>query len=175
MAGKKSELGPIGEASSDNVKRLREEMRLSYAEMSRTLEEIGRPIPPLGLRRIEEGERRIDVDDLVALAIVLQVSPLAILLPNSDTAVVSGGPRYPRGRVWQWAQGTTPLGTSDPASRMRFAKYSNPVEYEVAERRQEAGEINQNPVAVGWVAEKRVRERRTQAITEAVGDSGDGQ
>lgn len=175
MAGKKNELGPIGEAAAENIKRLREEMRMSYAEMSRHLEELGRAIPPLGLRRIEEGERRIDADDLVALAIVLQVSPLAILLPDADSHVVSGRPKYHRARIWRWAQGMDPLDTSDPAARMRFVKYSNPVEYEAAKTRQEAGEINPNPVAVERVAAKYTRAQRSKAVSEAVGNSGDGQ
>lgn len=84
MAGKKSELGATGTTAAQNVKRLREQHGLSYAELSRTLEEIGRPIPPLGLRRIETGDRRIDTDDLVALAIALRSSPVTFLSPNSD-------------------------------------------------------------------------------------------
>ena len=43
--------------------------------------DLGRPIATLGINRIEAGDRRIDVDDLVALAVALDVSPIAILLP----------------------------------------------------------------------------------------------
>jgi hypothetical protein len=41
----------------------------------------GRPILPSGLSKIEQGQRAVDVDDLVALAIALQVNPNALLLP----------------------------------------------------------------------------------------------
>lgn len=54
---------------------------LSYADLSRRLEELERPIPPLGLRHLETGARRIDVDDLVMLAIALEVPPMTLLLP----------------------------------------------------------------------------------------------
>jgi len=35
--------------------------------MSALLEEAGRPVPPLGLSRLIKAERRVDVDELVAL------------------------------------------------------------------------------------------------------------
>src|SRR6476659_4961943 len=82
MAGKKSDLGPIGVELTHNVRRLRGE--LGYAELSRRLGEMGREIPPLGLRRIEAGTRRVDADDLVALAVALGVSPITLLMPAAD-------------------------------------------------------------------------------------------
>jgi transcriptional regulator with XRE-family HTH domain len=72
-------LGTLGWAVVENVKRLRWEKRLHYSELSEKLADVGRPIPPLGLRRIERGARRIDVDELGALAQVLGV-PMAVLL-----------------------------------------------------------------------------------------------
>lgn len=94
MAGKEIRLGPAGEQVRANVKRLRGHM--SYAELSRELERVGRPIPPLGLKRIEEGERRVDVDDLVALAEVFgQEHPGRLLedldMPRGEWLDVLGG------------------------------------------------------------------------------------
>jgi transcriptional regulator with XRE-family HTH domain len=54
---------------------------MQYQELAERLEKVGRPIPVLGLRRIESEERRVDADDLVALAIVLGVSPVTLLMP----------------------------------------------------------------------------------------------
>ncbi len=90
MAARDLELGPTGETVRDNVKRLRLARDLTYAELSRQMEEIGRPIPTSGLRRIEAGERRVDVDDLIALATVLWVDPVTMLLPPvvTDTTIV---------------------------------------------------------------------------------------
>jgi len=84
MAGKKSDLGPTGNHVKDNVQRLRGD--LSFAELSRRLSDIGREIPPLGLRRIESGDRRVDADDLVALAVALNVSPVSLLMPRTEDA-----------------------------------------------------------------------------------------
>ncbi|MEV0435992.1 helix-turn-helix transcriptional regulator [Nocardia sp. NPDC050413] len=83
MAGKKNELGPTGETVATNVQKIRTRLNLSYAELSRRLEAVGRPIPVLGLGRIEKGERRVDVDDLMALSIALDVTPAALLMPET--------------------------------------------------------------------------------------------
>jgi hypothetical protein len=68
---------------------LRETQNLGYTKLASILEEMGRPIPELGLRRIESGDRRVDVDDLMALAMALGVSPVTLLMPG----VHSVGPR----------------------------------------------------------------------------------
>lgn len=110
MAGKEHALGATGREVMSNLKRARGEM--AYAELSRRLATVGRPIPPLGLRRIEAGERRVDVDDLMALALVLNVSPLSLLLPHGQQseAFDVGGGRINNARLWKWALGEKPLG-----------------------------------------------------------------
>lgn len=112
MAGKKTEIGHTGATVAENVARLREAQRITYAEMSRILGEAGRPIPPLGLRRIEAGERRIDVDDLVALAVALNVSPITLLMPEADdedseVTVTGVDQAQPASTVWNWLAGQT--------------------------------------------------------------------
>jgi transcriptional regulator with XRE-family HTH domain len=97
-----------------NVRRLREERRLTYAELSRQLADMGREIPPLGLRRIESGERRVDADDLVALALALGVTPITLLMPyteTEDTRVEVTGLREPvrDTTLWQWLQAELPI------------------------------------------------------------------
>jgi len=82
MAGKEISLGPTGETVRENVARFRMAAGFSFAELSRRLEAVGRPLAPLGLRRIEAGVRRVDVDDLMALAVVLGVHPPALLMPQ---------------------------------------------------------------------------------------------
>jgi 8-oxo-dGTP pyrophosphatase MutT (NUDIX family) len=83
-------LGPVGGYVIENLAQLRAERRLTYRQLADRLEQLGRPIPTLGLSRIEKGNRRVDVDDLVALAVALDVSPATLLLP-SDTGIPDGG------------------------------------------------------------------------------------
>jgi hypothetical protein len=81
MAGKaKRPAGDAGRAVRDNVRIARGFM--PYAELSRRLGEKGVDIPPLGLRRIEKGARRVDVDELVAFSDVFGI-PVIVLLGRS--------------------------------------------------------------------------------------------
>lgn len=79
----KATIGPAGEILGRNVQRIREAQRLTYVALSNRLAELGRPVAVLGLRRIERGERRVDVDDLLALALALNVSPTDLIVPNT--------------------------------------------------------------------------------------------
>ncbi|WP_199712687.1 hypothetical protein [Galactobacter caseinivorans] len=104
---KKMMLGATGERVRENVARLRGAKE--FKKLAEELSDVGRPIPPLGLRRIEAGERRVDVDDLTALAAVFKVSPLALLLPENESdslkSRVTGLPgEHPNADLWSWAQ-----------------------------------------------------------------------
>lgn len=77
----KSTTGPVGDAVAANVTRIREACRATYVDLSKRLTDLGHPIAVLGLRRIERGERRVDTDDLLALAVALGVHPVDLLVP----------------------------------------------------------------------------------------------
>ena len=79
--GKMPEPGPVGRNLVANVEHLRRARGLSLRKLSAALGEAGRAVPPLGLSRMANGERRVDVDELVALAEVLRVTPDVLLSP----------------------------------------------------------------------------------------------
>ena len=81
IMGSEIKQGPTGERVAANLKRLRG--RIPVRELSARLAAIGRPIAPSGITKIEQGTRRVDVDDLTALAIALGVSPNRLLLPET--------------------------------------------------------------------------------------------
>lgn len=62
------------------VKMLRHEREWSFTDLEERLTAVGHRIPAIGLRRIESGTRRVDVDDLTALAAVFDVSPSRLLM-----------------------------------------------------------------------------------------------
>jgi transcriptional regulator with XRE-family HTH domain len=109
MAGKKTTNGPTGNTISENVKRMRESQNLTYAELSRRLAKLESPIPELGLRNIEKGQRKIDADELVALAHVLSTTPSMLLMPkveSPETSVtITGMADVPASEVWEWLSG----------------------------------------------------------------------
>lgn len=92
------------------VKRVREDQRVPYTELSKRLTDLGRPIPVLGLRRIERGERRVDVDDLIALAWALSVPPAALLFPvgKADEIAILPGVEIHPDLALQWFVGEAP-------------------------------------------------------------------
>jgi transcriptional regulator with XRE-family HTH domain len=113
--------GPIGAYVIRNLEQLRKARRLSYQDLARRLEEVGRPIPALGLSRIEKGTRRVDADDLVGLALALGVNPNALLLPRdtepeSAVELTEKVPALAKD-AWSWAESRWVLPVAGPGSR----------------------------------------------------------
>jgi transcriptional regulator with XRE-family HTH domain len=94
----KNPLGQVGHALRERIAAARRAYRLTYVELSERLTNAGRRIPPLGLSRIERGERRVDADDLVAIAAALSV-PVPVLLGLADTWCKNCGGKPPAGFI----------------------------------------------------------------------------
>lgn len=124
-------LGATGETVRKNIRRIRDSKGISGPELSAKLDELHRPIPPLGIHRIESGQRRVDVDDLVNLALALDISPITLLMPEapSDTEGVSisgyEGEIEAR-RAWGWLSAKNPLTDTGPAAKLGFSLRSRP-------------------------------------------------
>ena len=122
MASNAVVAGPTAAQVAANVERIRKARQLHQKDLSVRLGEIGRPMLPTVISKIERGERRVDVDDLVALAIALNVSPAALLLPPEwDDSWVKLTPDHEvRAKVaWQWIEGRAPaskFGEDDVAA-----------------------------------------------------------
>lgn len=122
MAGSAKEAGPSSQRVAENLRRIRRERDLTTAALSRRLAEIGHPIADTGITKIEKGDRRVNVDNLVALAVALDTTPNRLLLPEVDLTRLSAEfdltQQGTHGRVdaaWAWASGERPLGHK-PAS-----------------------------------------------------------
>lgn len=90
--GTRTHIGETGDLVRRRIKETRQHQRLSLAELSTRLTRAGHPILMSGLSKIENGGRRVDVDDLVAVAAALGVPPGVLLSPadaESDPATVS--------------------------------------------------------------------------------------
>ncbi|MFM9672751.1 helix-turn-helix domain-containing protein [Streptomyces galilaeus] len=100
-------LGSVGQRVAKEVARLRG--RTTVRELSTRLSKLGRPILPSGITKIEQGKRRVDVDDLVALAVALEVTPTRLLMgpPPPD-----GGASDPaHDDVWEEGEWVSSDGT----------------------------------------------------------------
>jgi transcriptional regulator with XRE-family HTH domain len=76
------DIGPIGRTVTGNIERLRKARGLSLRDLAERMAEAGRPTAWTVLHRQANGGRRVDVDDLVALAEILGVKPVALLDPD---------------------------------------------------------------------------------------------
>lgn len=102
---------PIGSRIGRTVRRLRHERGLDLRRLAEQLAEEGRPISLAQLSKLELGQRRVDVDDLVAIAVVLNVTPSQLLMPEppaeGEDQTVALTPHRQVGwhRAWQWMCG----------------------------------------------------------------------
>jgi hypothetical protein len=97
--------GPAAQRVSKNIRALRWERGLDLADLSKRLGNLGQPIAVSGLSKLELGQRRVDVDDLVALALALDVTPNRLLLTedaSDDRVVLVGGGRCSTRSAWRW-------------------------------------------------------------------------
>lgn len=105
-------LWPTGECVRHNVQQHRKSQGLTHADLVERLKANGYTMPRSGLSEIENGGRRVTVDDLMALAVALGVTPNALLLPLEDTgrsvrATAVG--EVSLADLWHWADGNRPL------------------------------------------------------------------
>ncbi|GAB6859095.1 helix-turn-helix domain-containing protein [Microbacterium xylanilyticum] len=110
-------IGPTARTVGENIKRLRGDMGVTQAELSKRLAANGRPIPVASIGRIESGDRRVEVDDLAAIAIALGVGPLALLLPDTrlpvDVVEITGWGKAQAREAWFWGASGVPLTELD--------------------------------------------------------------
>ena len=128
---KSPSIGAIGRTVIANVKALRKGVSLQV--LYERLKSTGRPVLPIGLSRLENRQRRVDADDLVALAVVLGVNPSALLLPRDvpPDAEVELTPevRVRAWAAWAWADGRMPLPAVADAAEPAGERFAREVEF----------------------------------------------
>ncbi|MFD3790194.1 helix-turn-helix domain-containing protein [Streptomyces cyaneofuscatus] len=76
-------IGPAGIRTARTIERTRTARGFAQRQLADRVTALGRPMTITMLSRIERRRRRCDVDDLVAIAAALDVSPLALLAETS--------------------------------------------------------------------------------------------
>ncbi|MFI8204824.1 helix-turn-helix domain-containing protein [Streptomyces sp. NPDC085937] len=79
MAARSLEIGTAGMHAARTIEKLRTECGLGQRQLAAQRTALGRPMSNTMLSRIERAQRRCDIDDLVAIAEALHVSPLTLL------------------------------------------------------------------------------------------------
>lgn len=119
MGRKAIELGHTARTVASNVTRFRGLRGYTLADLSARMTDVGRPLTVNTLSALENGTRRADVDDLVALAAALNVSPAALLMPpvseldtpdpSEQPVPTSAGNGVEAGALWLWLTADSPL------------------------------------------------------------------
>lgn len=103
--------GPVGRRIGNTVRRYRHARGLDLRGLADRLAEEGHPIKLGQLSKLELGDRRVDVDDLVALAVVLNVTPSQLLMPDpppdgeAQEVPLTAHRRVGWHRAWRWMCG----------------------------------------------------------------------
>ena len=77
------------------------------------------------LTKVENGDRRVDVDDLTVFAYILQTTPAALLTPPEDGPPPTGVPdgRFNAEELQVWVRGQAKLTTEDLANYWKDQYY----------------------------------------------------
>lgn len=86
-------IGKVGRAVATNIRRLRRSRGLTLKELAALIAAEGRTASLSAISKTECGQRRMDVDDLVAYARVLNVAPADLLTVFSCTACGGAPPK----------------------------------------------------------------------------------
>ena len=116
MGTRAVERGDVGQAVADNIRAVRERRGLTQQQLSVRLGELGRPMLASAVAKVEAGDRRVDVDDLSAFAVALNVSPARLLVPDveeADEVRMVPGLAVPAWSAWGWANGRHSLSTEE--------------------------------------------------------------
>ncbi|WP_298229627.1 helix-turn-helix transcriptional regulator [Gryllotalpicola sp.] len=100
-----------------NLRRTRQGIGLDVRSLSARIKAAGRAISPSAISKIENGDRRVDVDDLAVLAFALSTTPADLLTPPEGADAPTGLPeQFNAEELRSWVEGRTAL-TDDALTR----------------------------------------------------------
>lgn len=91
-ARRSNEIGPLGMVVASKIRKLRTNRGITTEQLARRMTELGRPMFPNTITKIEKAQRRIDVDDLGALASALGVTIGQLVEPPGLCSSCHGAP-----------------------------------------------------------------------------------
>ena len=90
-----------------NLRSARQAIGMDLRTFSERVKETGRAMSPSALSKIENGDRRVDVDDLTVFAYILQTTPATLLAPPEGASPPTGVPsgQYNLEEIQAWVRG----------------------------------------------------------------------
>jgi transcriptional regulator with XRE-family HTH domain len=99
------------------VRTARQAIGMDLRTFSERIKEAGRAVSTSALSKIENGDRRVDVDDLTVFAYVLQTTPAALLIPSGGASPPTGVPngQFNQEEIQAWVRGQAKFTIEDLA------------------------------------------------------------
>jgi transcriptional regulator with XRE-family HTH domain len=96
----------------------RKALGYTQAGLAERLTEIGTPMHETAVARIESGKRRVTLDDVIAIAAAMDVSPLFLFSPLEHDARIRLAATIDctAADLWAWVRGTQPLDAANARS-----------------------------------------------------------
>ncbi|WP_431278255.1 helix-turn-helix domain-containing protein [Leifsonia poae] len=129
--GENNEPASTGQIAADRLRSIRTGQQMSLRQLAERVNALGYPLSLAMINRIELGLRRMDVDDLTALAAALGVAPAALLMDldvRSQSDIVSAtGVQGDAEAMWDWLTGQKPPpGYDDDDEVFRHIRFGLP-------------------------------------------------
>lgn len=98
-----------------NLRAARQAIGMDLRTFAEKIKETGRAMSASALSKVENGDRRVDVDDLTVFAYILRTTPTALLTPPDDGPAPTGVPggQYSEEELRMWVHGGLKLTTED--------------------------------------------------------------
>lgn len=111
--GTPTEPRPVRQTLARNLAALRARRGVSVRALSERLGELGVRLLPSGITKIEQQARDVDVDELLALAVALNVRPARLVLPDDYSAdgrvQLTPAVSARTDEAWRWFEGRQAL------------------------------------------------------------------
>lgn len=97
------------------MREVRGRRRWSQEDLEDVLRSLGHPLDRTVIARIESEERKLTLDDAMAISAALAVAPIHMFTPRASSEAVAIGAklRAPAGKVRRWVRGEQPLDETD--------------------------------------------------------------
>lgn len=144
------------EVLAEAVKFRREQMSMTQNDLAEALTEHGMDVDPTAIVRIEKGSRGVRVEELLALAAALDVTPGDLLAPLHGRTLTFGSDELTSGQVLAWFAGD-PKGRTRRTASLEEIRTRRRDKEIIADLIEEVGMIseamdNRDRAAVMWVA-----------------------
>lgn len=112
--------GPANDRVGTNLRRWRASQRITTLELARRMAGLGTPLGATAISKIETMGRRVDCDELVALAVATGCTPADLLMPEvvsplddlSEQVPLTPALSVSVADAWAWAAGRQPAGVA---------------------------------------------------------------